>query len=143
KPDVVADIRKLPFKDNSFNTILACEIIEHIPFKDVPKALSELRRVAKKNVVISAPYSCVSLSGLFKLKIPFLGRLFNLSVYFPYDWLNPRKFKFNSEHYWEMGRKGYSKKKILTLFNKYFKLVDCYPELIQPEHYFFILEKRE
>src|SRR5438874_10919618 len=31
RPDVVADIRKLPFENGSFDGVLACEILEHIP----------------------------------------------------------------------------------------------------------------
>jgi len=142
RPDYVADIRELPFKDNSFDAILACEILEHIPFKDVPKALGELRRITKKYVVISIPYACISFGGLFKLRVPFIGRFFDFVLYFPYDWLNPRRFKFNGEHYWEMGRKGYPKRKILRLLKKYFDVIKHYPELIQPEHYFFILKKK-
>jgi len=141
KPDFVADIRDLPFKDNSFDAILACEVLEHIPFHNVPKALSELRRVTKKHVIISLPYSCISFGALFKLKIPFIGRFFDFVFYFPYDWLNPKKFKFNGEHYWEIGRKGHSKRRILRLLKKYFRVVGHYPELIQAEHHFFILKK--
>jgi SAM-dependent methyltransferase len=141
KPDVVADICDLPFEDNSFDVILACEILEHIPFEKVPGALNELRRVSKKHVVISVPYACVSLGGLFKLRIPFLGRFFKFAFYLPYDWLRPRPYKFNGAHYWEMGRKKYPKKRIFKLLKEYFKIKKHYPELIQPEHYFFILEK--
>lgn len=141
KPDVVADIRKLPFKDNSFDTSLACEILEHIPFEDVLKALRELRRVTKKYVIISLPNSCISFGILFKIKIPFIGRYFNFSFHFPYDWLNPRKFKFNGEHYWEIGRKGFPKRKIVKLLKKHFIIKKQFPELIQPEHYYFILKK--
>ena len=45
EPDYVADIRDLPFEDESYDVVAACEIIEHIPWKDVIKALGELHRV--------------------------------------------------------------------------------------------------
>ncbi|TXD92625.1 methyltransferase domain-containing protein [Gillisia hiemivivida] len=41
--DVKADIRNLPFKDNSFNFILCNHVLEHIP--DDTKAMQELYRV--------------------------------------------------------------------------------------------------
>lgn len=141
KPDFVADIRKLPFKDNQFDAVIANEILEHLPFGDVPKALEELRRVSKKNIILSVPNSCISFGILFKFKIPFFAGFKNISFHFPYDWINPKLWKFNGEHYWEMGRKGYSKKKIFKLFKKYFIIKKHFTELIQPEHYFFILEK--
>jgi SAM-dependent methyltransferase len=57
-PDCLADIRHLPFRNSRFDVVFSCEVLEHIPFKDLPKALSELRRVSKKYVIISIPYSC-------------------------------------------------------------------------------------
>ncbi len=55
EPDVVADVRMLPFKDDKFDVILAAEVLEHIPFDEVAKALSELRRVSKKYLIVSIP----------------------------------------------------------------------------------------
>ena len=52
-PDVAADVRDLPFKDNEFDVVCAFQILEHIPWEDFPTALSELQRVSKKNVVFS------------------------------------------------------------------------------------------
>lgn len=49
----VANILYMPFKDNTFDTILAFEVLEHI--EDVDLALAELYRVAKKNIIISVP----------------------------------------------------------------------------------------
>lgn len=40
-----ADITRLPFADNSFDSIICSEVMEHIPCQD--KALSELARVLK------------------------------------------------------------------------------------------------
>ena len=55
RPDVVADIRDLPFETGSFDGALACEVLEHLPWDDLPKALGELRRVARKWTVVSVP----------------------------------------------------------------------------------------
>ena len=49
---VKADMRKLPFKDNSADYIISTYSIEHIPHKDVLLALKEWRRVLKKGGTI-------------------------------------------------------------------------------------------
>ena len=40
KPDVVGSVCEMPFQDNSFDVVLAAEILEHIPFTDFKQALS-------------------------------------------------------------------------------------------------------
>lgn len=56
-PDIIGDIRQIPFPDNSYDTVVAFEVLEHIPFSDFEKSLIELKRVSKKWVIISIPYS--------------------------------------------------------------------------------------
>src|SRR3989338_7200281 len=38
RPTVGADITELPFRDKSFDCVLAAEVLEHIPFAEVPQA---------------------------------------------------------------------------------------------------------
>jgi ubiquinone/menaquinone biosynthesis C-methylase UbiE len=52
KPDTVGSILKIPFGDNSFDTTIATHVLEHLPIKDVPMALNELKRVSK-NILLS------------------------------------------------------------------------------------------
>lgn len=142
EPDYVADIRKLPFKNKSYDLVMACEIIEHIPWEDVEKALNELHRVSKKHVIISIPYSSIGFEFIFKvplvskiLKKPFLNLFFRI----PYFFLG---IKFSGEHYWEMGRKNYSKRKIRSTFKKHFKIVKEVRPILNSYHHFFVLEKK-
>ena len=53
---VKGDGSNLPFKDNSFDTVISVATLEHIPKENRSKFLKELRRVAKKKVLIYAPY---------------------------------------------------------------------------------------
>ena len=39
------DIKNLKFKDNFFDTVICCHIIEHIP--DIYSAVNELKRIEK------------------------------------------------------------------------------------------------
>jgi ubiquinone/menaquinone biosynthesis C-methylase UbiE len=50
---IIADISNLPFKNSSFDMVLAIEIIEHLP--DLESAINEMKRVTKKNVIITVP----------------------------------------------------------------------------------------
>jgi SAM-dependent methyltransferase len=47
------DIRKLLFADDEFDTITAFEVLEHID--DLDKAIEELKRVTRKNIILSVP----------------------------------------------------------------------------------------
>lgn len=65
----VRNATKMPFDGNSFDLVIASEVIEHI--EDYRKALSEIRRVAKKHIIISFPNELVlTLGRLFTLRFP-------------------------------------------------------------------------
>lgn len=53
---VRADIASLPFEDRSFDCVTCLEVIEHLPIPVYKRALQELTRVAKKNIIISVPF---------------------------------------------------------------------------------------
>lgn len=52
-PGSFADIAALPFPDNTFDLVLAIEVLEHVPDPDA--ALREIRRVATGALVLSVP----------------------------------------------------------------------------------------
>jgi len=57
KPDLLWDLNNtpLPYKDNSFHTVLALDLIEHLD-KDKGKALlKDLKRIAQKNIILLTP----------------------------------------------------------------------------------------
>lgn len=142
EPDYVADIRKLPFNDSSYDIIMAYEILEHIPWQDIDKALSELYRVSKKYVLISIPYRVISFEFVFKiplmgkiLKKPFINLFFGIPRFFT-------KIKFSGEHYWEMGVKNYPPRKIRRTLGKHFRILKEVRPILAPDYRFFILEKK-
>jgi ubiquinone/menaquinone biosynthesis C-methylase UbiE len=49
----LGDIYKLPYKDNAFDLVMCCEVLEHLEHPE--KGLKELIRVSKKYVVLSVP----------------------------------------------------------------------------------------
>lgn len=52
---VRADINDLPFGNGEFDIVTCLEVIEHLPQDVYLKALNELKRVAKKYVILSVP----------------------------------------------------------------------------------------
>jgi len=138
EPDVVGDLRNLPFKDNLFDVVLAFEILEHIPFAHVSRSLSELKRVSRKKVIVSIPYSCFFTENVLNIKSPFFSKQLRFALCVPFF---TREFERTSEHYWEMGRKNCSKKQFRKLLEKYFRIANEFQPTLNPYHYFFILEK--
>ena len=48
-----ADVARLPFPDDTFDLVLAVEVLEHVPSPD--QALKEIRRVGRESFVLSVP----------------------------------------------------------------------------------------
>lgn len=60
-PYLCADVQKLPFDNESFEVVLALEVLEHVP--DYKVALDEIFRVSNKYVIISVPLGLIRGSG--------------------------------------------------------------------------------
>ncbi len=138
-PDCVGDIRKLPFKNNSFDTVCAFEVLEHIPFEDFEKSLKELKRVSKKSIVISIP---VIRKGIeFYLWLPKIhGIYFYLDI--PYFLKQKKTITDKEGHYWEVNRIGFSKKRILKIVSKYFIVKKEFTPKFNKYHWFLVLKKK-
>ena len=142
-PDVVADVKDMPFKDNSFDCILACEILEHIPYQDFKESLKELSRISRDSVIISIP----SAGNYFKLLTRFSGikhifskELITIGFNIPFFW---KKMKVNIHHYWELGWKDYPLRKIVKDLEKHFTIEETFKNIICPYHTFFILKVKK
>ncbi len=133
KPDVVGTVLDMPFKDNCFDVVACYEVLEHLPYDQFCTALSEIRRVAKSYVILSIPDARKVLgvtvdsvvSRYHEIIIPLLGVR--------------KKDKY---HKWEIGRKGYSLRKILRSIEKAkFEVKKHYRARGNPYHRFFVLKK--
>jgi len=112
RPDVTADVTALPFADGTFDAVFCCQVLEHLPYDRFVPALTELKRIVTRRVVISLP----DVSLFFYLRftgarrpLPMLWR--GLSFWHP----APRVHDFAShgQHYWEIGVKGYPLRRVL------------------------------
>lgn len=134
-PDYVGSAHSIPLEDNSFDAVFAFEILEHLPFSEFEVALSEIKRVSKHTVVISLPHFGPPIKFLFKF--PFIKEI-RLAYKIPYH----PEHTFNGQHYWEIGKKGYSIKTIRNIFSKYFDLVDDFIPFDNQYHHFFVLKHK-
>lgn len=139
-PDYVGDIRSMPIESEAFDVVCAFQIIEHIPFEEVEKALDELARVSKKYVIISVPYTAVHFEMQIRSTITY--RLFGkdkISIFFALEKLS-RFWKYDGQHYWEMGKRNYPRKMIRNLLKSKFKILKE-KRIDLGYQYFFVLEK--
>lgn len=67
KPDVLADAKELPFRNNSFDIALLLQVLEHVDAPD--KVIKEAARILKPN-------------GVLVISVPFFYPLHDM----PYDW---------------------------------------------------------
>lgn len=137
-PDIIGDITKLPFNDNSFDFVYACEVLEHIPFEMSCQALGELHRVTKKYCMVSIPYPTIHTEINVKLNVPYLRKKSKFLLQFP---LSIHKHK-KGVHHWEMGRKGTPKRMVKREIAKLFDIEKEFQPELNPYHYFFILRKK-
>jgi ubiquinone/menaquinone biosynthesis C-methylase UbiE len=132
-PDIVGSVTAIPVEAQSYDAVLACEILEHIKFEDVPAALSEVARVARTHVIISIPHPGYVFSLTFKL--PLLPRV-SLLAKIPFFW---KTHAFNGEHYWELGKQGFSRRQFLALTKEAgLHLVASKSYADDPAHRFFL-----
>ena len=135
EPDIVGDVRALPFADASFSVVCAFEVLEHLPFEDFERSVAELMRVAKERVVISVPHFGPPLR--FLLKVPLFPEIrFALKIPIP------RTHAFNGQHHWEIGTRGYPVARVRKALSRHGRLVRDYVPFENQYHHFFVLDKK-
>lgn len=136
-PDVVGSIINMPFEDNSFDVIACYEVLEHLPYKNFFKALSEIFRVSSSHAILSLPD--VERVYPFNIRVPKLGEIKKL-IQLPR--FKKPVHKFDGEHYWEISKEGYPLSKIIDAIQKVgFRIESTYRVFENPYHRFFVLKK--
>jgi len=136
-PDYVGSVLDMPFADNSFEVVTCYEVLEHLPYDDVPKALGEIHRVSSRYAVLSLPDS--TRAYRLNIQIPKVGEL---KILIPLPRLKVPKHVFNGEHYWEIGKAGYALCRVMgDMVKAGFRINKTYRVFENPYHRFFVLEK--
>lgn len=138
-PDVVGSVLNIPLKDNSFDVVACYEVLEHLPYENFSRALSEIFRVSNSYAILSLP----DVSRVYRLyvHIPKMGVFKRL---IPLPRIKSPIHKFDGEHYWEIGKAGYPLNIIIKDIQKAgFKIEKTYRIFENPYHRFFIARKEK
>lgn len=135
RPECAGDVRAMPFADDTFDTILIAEVLEHLPYAQFDACLRELRRVTRRHVIITLP--CALFGIHIGVNVPILEpRFLALGLR---QWTKP---VFDGQHYWELDRRGYPKRRIRNdLRIAGFEIADEFRPALSLYNYFFVLNK--
>lgn len=119
-PDVIGSVDDLSmFAAKQFDVVIASHVLEHLPFEYFGKSCREIARVGK-HALIYLPFACVVPELTFMAQ-PLFKKTFRLRI--PLFW---KEHKFNGEHYWEIGTRGYPRSRIRNEIEKVFSIIDEY-----------------
>lgn len=143
QPDLICSVHDMGiFKDKQFDVVIVSHVLEHLPPKLLPNALSEIRRVGEYSIV----YLPHAGKRLF-INIDFGIR--NIVIRAIFDFVNKFRKPFDdsprfceNQHYWEIGVPGYSKKQMRCIFLKDFKIISEYRNYFWPVSYNYVLQAR-
>lgn len=140
KPDVVGDIRQLPFEAESFEAAAAFEVLEHLPWEQVDAALKELHRVSRHYVLLSVPY--LPLYFEMVVRFPWLRQMtgrpyLDLFVGLPVSCFR----RCSPSHHWELGLPGYSLGRFRRKLMSFFRIEQEVRPVLHPLHRLFVLTK--
>lgn len=136
-PDYICNVAELTetFDPGTFDTILCAEVLEHLPFQEFDKSLEELSRVTREWVVLSLPYEGYDFR--LTLELP-RGLKRDVTFKAPIG----KEHKFDGWHHWEIGKKGYSRNKILKKIKRNFEVIRTYFPPENMYNLFFVLRKK-
>lgn len=136
KPDYVSALPDLSvLKNKQFDCVLCFEVLEHIKTHDVEIALRNISKITD-NAIISIPNRGITFSFIFKI---WFLKIKSFYLNFP-TWI--LKYKFNGEHYWELGSRESSEHWFNLLIKKAkFKIFKNYRIKENPYHRLYVIGK--
>ncbi len=138
RPSVAAALPNLPFATGAFDLAVAYEVLEHIPWELFPACVREIGRVTKGRCAISIP----DVERVLRIRSSFTG-LWSFEVMVPAPRLLKPAHRFNGEHHWEIGKRGYGQRVVrAALESAGFQVTRDWRPFEYPYHHFFELAAR-
>jgi len=138
-PDIVGNVLSIPFEAGAFDVVACYEILEHLPYEDFRKALSEIFRVSRSYAILSLPDLVRAYRML--LDLPKIGEIKKV---FQIPKIRKIEHKFDGLHYWEIGKAGYPLKRISDdIRSAGFEIKKTYRVFEDPYYRFFVLKKKK
>lgn len=138
-PSVVGDVRHLPFRPRSFDCILCCQVLEHIPFEDVRGAVKDLHRTVADAVILSLPHKRKHIK--VEIDTPVTGKKMVILKY-PFVRKNPKEVPHVRGHFWDINR-GVSYRRVRQVLTEFFRIDKTYLNEMNCTHRFFVMNKRD
>ena len=147
KPDVVASITELEnhFSEGQFPFILCARVLQHLPFSEFERVLSQLHFVTSRHVLLTLPVDDLRLYFRFRITGK---RAINLSISFPLmlKRLLYRIFsiggKSNAQNFWKINQsREVSLSKVCQIIQNNFHIEKYYRVSEDMSHAFFLLRK--
>ncbi|MEK8031481.1 methyltransferase domain-containing protein [Ideonella sp. DXS29W] len=136
-PTHVGSVTAIPLADASYDVVAAFQVLEHLPYDNFRTAVSELRRVSTRYVVLSLPDSHKMLT--FVLPLPFGGER---RIQFAKPRWRARVHRITGEHQWEINKRGYPVSRIVDdLRASGLEVLRTFRAPENPYHRFFICRK--
>lgn len=133
-PERIGDVRELPCGDGEFDVVLCAQVLEHVPWREVPRAVSELHRVCRERAIVSLPQSGLDVGA--SIVAPLIGRR---SVHARIN--SPFSYRFDGQHHWQLLSRGKGRRVLRERLTRGFVIEREYtvPELTY--HRFFVLRR--
>lgn len=139
KPDIVGDVRYMDryISKGQFDTVLCCQVLEHIPFENFENVLKSLKELGIRNIILSLPnYSRdVKIDLKFELLRKTCKRLRLVNLKAVGD--EPR---CKGQHYWEINVKGTELPVVREAISRQYRIKREFYVFENEYHMFFILE---
>jgi cyclopropane fatty-acyl-phospholipid synthase-like methyltransferase len=106
RPDVLSDVLELRSRlaPASYDLVCAFQVLEHLPFDRLDAALAALAAVTRDRVVVTLPNN----GRTFQMRMEVWR--FQLALGRKVGWR--RHWRFDGEHYWEVGTVGHSAREV-------------------------------
>lgn len=138
-PDIVGDVREIPLGEGSVDVAVCCEVLEHLPFEDVARALRELKRVTHGFVILTIPHASLYLSLVARASRRQMRSLL-LNLLEP-SFIGFKRGRLEWSHHWEIGYRGYPVSRLTSLMSdEGFRVERDFRNPLFPTHHFFFLK---